>query len=136
MLSTSMHESCATLNPGINCFSSSGAYLFNFAFNFQSSVLSGATIDDDPEAECRRCCAFNFPVSASVCYWVGGCGLGGGGEESKERKREREEGSLLSLLPKPPICALGKCPLSQVSVRMELLIGFPLLPEGLITVCE
>ena len=30
---------------------------------FQSSVLSGATIDDDPEAECRRCCAFNFPVS-------------------------------------------------------------------------
>ena len=79
MLSTSMHESCATLNLGINCFSSAGAYLLNFAFNFQSSVLSGATIDDDPEAECRRCCAFNFPVSASVCNWVGGGGGGGGG---------------------------------------------------------
>lgn len=34
--------------------------------SFQSSVLSGATIDDDPEAECRRCCAFNFPVSSSM----------------------------------------------------------------------
>ena len=34
--------------------------------SFQSSVLSGATIDDDPEAECRRCCAFNFPVSSSI----------------------------------------------------------------------
>ena len=34
--------------------------------SFQSSVLSGATIDDDPEAECRRCCAFNFPVSTSI----------------------------------------------------------------------
>ena len=30
---------------------------------WQGSALSGATIDDDPDAECRRCCAFNFPVS-------------------------------------------------------------------------
>ncbi|XP_020626125.1 serine/threonine-protein phosphatase 4 regulatory subunit 4-like isoform X2 [Orbicella faveolata] len=33
----------------------------------QSSVLSGATIDDDPEAECRRCCAFNFPAMLLFC---------------------------------------------------------------------
>ena len=98
--------------------------------------MSGATIDDDPEAECRRCCAFNFPVSALVWNRVGGEWGGGGGGGSWERKREREEGSLFPLPPKPPICALGKCPLSQVPVRMELLIGFPLLPEGLITVCE
>lgn len=36
---------------------------WNCFLHFQSSVLSGATIEDDPEAECRRCCAFNFPVS-------------------------------------------------------------------------
>lgn len=34
----------------------------------QSSVLSGATIiDDDPGAECRRCCAFNFPAMLLFC---------------------------------------------------------------------
>ncbi|CAH3168182.1 unnamed protein product [Porites evermanni] len=33
----------------------------------KSSVLSGATIDDDPEAECRRCCAFNFPAMLLFC---------------------------------------------------------------------
>ncbi|KAL9957888.1 hypothetical protein ACROYT_G034843 [Oculina patagonica] len=33
----------------------------------QSSVLSGATIEDDPEAECRRCCAFNFPAMLLFC---------------------------------------------------------------------
>lgn len=33
----------------------------------QSSLLSGATIDEDPEAECRRCCAFNFPAMLLFC---------------------------------------------------------------------
>ena len=66
----SKYKCCATLNPEPN-----------FSLIFQSSVLSGATIDDDPEAECRRCCAFNFPVSVSVCNWLGrgwGCHDRGG----------------------------------------------------------
>ncbi|KAK2560497.1 Serine/threonine-protein phosphatase 4 regulatory subunit 4 [Acropora cervicornis] len=33
----------------------------------QGSALSGATIDDDPDAECRRCCAFNFPAMLLFC---------------------------------------------------------------------
>lgn len=36
-----------------------------------SSVLSGATIEDDPEAECRRCCAFNFPAMLLFCGAAG-----------------------------------------------------------------
>ena len=41
----------------------------------QSASLSAATVEGDPDAECRRCCAFNFPVSFRISipnfdtYW-------------------------------------------------------------------
>lgn len=38
-------------------------YTNNMSFIiFQNYSLSGATIQDDDDAECRRCCAFNIPV--------------------------------------------------------------------------